>query len=74
MTKYEDYRGLRFFFFSNEEDRPHVHVRSQDGTAKFWLVPRVEIVDAGGLKPSDLLIAEERIKAKKWSYFRQWKK
>lgn len=30
----------RFFFYSNENDEPrHVHVRSGDGEAKFWLDP-----------------------------------
>jgi hypothetical protein len=32
-------RGYRFFFFSREETRPHVHVYSPDGEAKFWLEP-----------------------------------
>ena len=30
---------FRFFFFSREEPRPHVHVDSADGEAKFWLDP-----------------------------------
>ncbi|MDA3933826.1 MAG: DUF4160 domain-containing protein [Gammaproteobacteria bacterium] len=36
-------RGYRFFFFSREETRPHVHVYSTDGEAKFWLEPRLEL-------------------------------
>ena len=36
-------RGYRFFFFSLEETRMHVHVRSSDGEAKFWLEPAVEM-------------------------------
>ena len=35
--------GCRFFFFSREEDRPHVHVTCADGEAKFWLEPSVEL-------------------------------
>ena len=31
--------GYRFFFFSREESRMHVHVVSADGEAKFWLEP-----------------------------------
>ncbi len=27
----------RFFFFSREETRRHVHIRSPEGEAKFWL-------------------------------------
>jgi hypothetical protein len=33
----------RFYFFSNENratrERPHIHVRSGDGQAVFWLAP-----------------------------------
>ena len=36
-------RGYRFFFFSREETRPHVHVYSPDGEAKFWLEPQLEL-------------------------------
>ncbi len=35
--------GYRFFFFSREEDRMHVHVLSGDGEAKFWLEPDIEL-------------------------------
>ena len=35
--------GYRFFFFSREEDRMHVHVISGDGEAKFWLEPDIEL-------------------------------
>ena len=31
----------RFFFFSREEPRMHVHVVSADGEAKFWLEPAI---------------------------------
>lgn len=35
--------GYRFFFFSREEDRMHVHVISGVGEAKFWLEPEIEL-------------------------------
>ena len=35
--------GYRFFFFSREENRMHVHVLSGDGEAKFWLEPDIEL-------------------------------
>lgn len=35
--------GYRFFFFSREEERVHVHVVSGDGEAKFWLEPDIEL-------------------------------
>ncbi len=36
-------KGYKFFFFSLEETRRHVHVRSPDGEAKFWLEPNIEL-------------------------------
>ena len=39
-------QGYRFFFFSREEQRMHVHVLSADGEAKFWLEPEIELARA----------------------------
>ena len=36
-------KGYRFFFFSREEERMHVHVVSGNGEAKYWLVPEIEL-------------------------------
>jgi hypothetical protein len=36
-------RGYRFFFFSREEERKHVHIIASDGEAKFWLEPEIEL-------------------------------
>ena len=36
-------RGYRFFFFSREELRMHVHVYCGDGEAKYWLEPQIEL-------------------------------
>jgi hypothetical protein len=36
-------RGYRFFFFSREEQRLHIHVYSGDGEAKFWIEPEIEL-------------------------------
>lgn len=35
--------NYRFFFFSREEERMHVHIQSPDGEAKFWLEPEIEL-------------------------------
>ncbi|MCD6326386.1 DUF4160 domain-containing protein [bacterium] len=35
-------KGYRFYFFSLEEERMHVHVTCSEGDAKFWLEPGVE--------------------------------
>ncbi len=35
-------KGYRFFFFSREETRLHVHITSNEGEAKYWLEPQIE--------------------------------
>jgi hypothetical protein len=47
-------RGYRFYFFSREEPRPHVHVQHASGEAKFWLKPRLELAKNYGLTSSRL--------------------
>jgi hypothetical protein len=41
--------SLRFYFFSREERRLHVHVQGPRGEAKFWLEPRIELAEKYGL-------------------------
>lgn len=36
-------KGYRFFFFSREETRMHVHVYCENGEAKFWIEPEIEL-------------------------------
>jgi hypothetical protein len=45
---------FRFFFFSREEPRPHVHVDTADGQAKFWLDPLGDVANNYGLSTRDL--------------------
>ena len=40
---------FRFFFFSREEERIHVHVSHPDGEGKFWLTPEVHLATSTGL-------------------------
>ena len=46
------FRGYRFYFFSREEPRAHVHVQHASGEAKFWLDPRLELAQNYGLTRS----------------------
>jgi hypothetical protein len=41
--------AFRFFFFSREEPRKHIHVSHTDGEAKFWLEPKIELAMNQGL-------------------------
>jgi hypothetical protein len=62
------YRGLRFFFYSNEgspREPIHVHVRGSGCEAKFWLKPMVRVADSDGFDSRNLrelaLVIEENI-------------
>ena len=46
--------GFRFYFFSLEESRMHIHVHGEGGEAKFWIEPRIELARNYGLTESDL--------------------
>lgn len=58
------YRSYRFYFFSREKPRRHVHVISPDGEAKFWLEPAIALAVNKGLGAAELIelqkIVEER--------------
>ena len=43
------HKGYRFFFFSREESRIHIHVYCADGEAKFWLEPEISLANFVGL-------------------------
>ena len=51
------YGGFRFFFYSNEgnpREPVHVHVRGDDGEAKFWVRPEVRVADSNGFDARSL--------------------
>ena len=54
-------QGFRFYFFSREEARPHVHVQNAEGEAKFWIEPAVELHANYGLKAKRLAEAQELV-------------
>jgi len=41
--------GFRFYFFSREETRLHVHVYRSGGEAKFCMEPEIELAQNYGL-------------------------
>lgn len=47
-------KGFRFYFFSREERRAHVHVQHAEGEAKFWIEPTVELAANFGLKAKQI--------------------
>jgi hypothetical protein len=64
--------GMKFFFFSLEHTPIHIHVRNSDGTAKFNLLPKIKLIEAKGMKPKDLVLAEALILDKKDEILAKW--
>ena len=65
--------GYRFFFFSREEQRLHVHVMSANGEAKFWLEPEVELARAVGYSAKDIRRIETLIKDREDELIAAWR-
>ncbi len=65
-------RGFRFFFFSREEPRMHVHVICTEGEAKYWLEPEIELARNYGLSRRQLKEAEGIIEEKRHEFQTAW--
>lgn len=46
--------SYRFFFFSREEPRKHVHISRPAGEAKFWIEPIIALATYHGLSKRQL--------------------
>jgi len=68
------YRHYAFFFFSHEEERIHIHVRSADGEAKFWMEPRVALCRNDGFSMKEVKKLQEVIEEHHNEIIAAWKK
>lgn len=66
--------AYRFFFFSREEPRMHVHVVCADGEVKYWLDPSIELAKSYGLSRSQLKEIERLIEEHRDELQSAWKK
>ncbi|WP_290785834.1 DUF4160 domain-containing protein [Halomonas sp.] len=69
------YKGIRFFFYSNEgnplEPR-HIHAESGDGEAKIWLEPQVAIATSAGYNRKQLSQLMQLVEAHHDEIERAW--
>lgn len=65
-------RGFRFFFFSREEARIHVHVHCATGEAKYWLQPEIELARSYGISAAQLTKIREIIEAHQDEFIDAW--
>ena len=66
------YKNYRFFFFSREETRKHVHVECPDGEAKFWLEPIISLANSSGLNTRQLKELQRIVEGRKDEIDRAW--
>lgn len=67
-------KGYRFFFFSREEKRMHVHVECEDGEAKFWLDPDIILARSHGLSKKQETAILKILKERKDDITKAWEK
>jgi len=65
-------RGFRFFFFSREEHRKHIHVHCGEGEAKYWLEPEVKLARNHALSAAQLARIREIIEAHQDEFIDAW--
>jgi hypothetical protein len=66
-------QNYRFFFFSREEQRMHIHVVSPDGEAKYWIEPEIELVKSVGFNKKQINLLLNVIKEKENEIRNSWK-
>ena len=66
-------KNFRFFFFSREEKRIHIHVVSPDGEAKFWIEPNIELARCVGFSKKQTKMLENVIKENENEIRNSWK-
>ena len=66
-------RGLRFYFFSREEPRLHVHVNGPMGEAKFWIDPEIELAQNYGMSKRTIGAALRLIREHEHEIRSAWK-
>ncbi|MBD1577978.1 DUF4160 domain-containing protein [Vibrio sp. S11_S32] len=67
-------KGYKFFFYSNEEERLHVHVVGEDGEAKFWLEPEIVLAKSYNLSVRELNKLEQSVRGHENEIRAAWEK
>ena len=62
----------RFFFYSSDaEEPPHVHVERDENTSKFWLSP-VRLQSSGGFRPVEIREIQRLVEQHREALLRSW--
>ena len=62
----------RFFFYASDYDEPpHIHVERDDNTAKFWLNP-IRLQNSGGFERSEIDRLQKLVADNQERLLRSW--
>jgi hypothetical protein len=63
---------FRFFFFSREKSRLHIHISHPGGEAKFWLKPTIELARNIVLSFTKVKEAERLVESRQQEIIDAW--
>jgi replication initiation and membrane attachment protein DnaB len=66
--------SYRFYFFSREEERMHIHIVSPSGEAKFWIEPTISLAAYSGLSKTQLNKLQKLVEEHKGEITKAWQK
>ncbi|MBI2027709.1 MAG: DUF4160 domain-containing protein [Deltaproteobacteria bacterium] len=66
-------KNYRFFFFSKEESRMHVHITCPEGETKFWLEPLIALANYKGLSMKMLNELQKIVEERQDAIKKAWK-
>ena len=75
MPKIFEWKGYKFFFFSNEGipiEPCHIHVRKGSNIAKFWIIPDITLDSSWGMNAKELSKLEKVIEENKNLILEKW--
>lgn len=64
--------AYRFYFFSREEERKHVHVSSSNGEVKVWLEPEVSVAKVINLSEKEVNSILKIVNERKEEIYESW--
>ena len=64
----------RFYFFSREETRKHIHVSTSNGEVKIWLEPEIEVAKVINLSEKDVNQITRIVKSRRQEIDEFWSK
>ena len=66
------WQAFRFHFYSNEtQEPPHVHIRREPDSCKFWLEP-VSLAYNDGMKAHELTQLRKIVEERREEFLRRW--